>query len=88
MDYNRVVNIEETGCLSNLLEGGLSECLLNDDVKQLVHDGLAVQHLVRVRHAYSHHRFIVHVNFLLFSFKNGFEFAGVLEGRQSVDALS
>lgn len=88
MDDHGVANIKEAGSFADLLKGGLTEGLLDDDVKELVHDGLTVKYLVGVGHAYSYHRLVIHMDFLLFVFKHGFEFACVLEGGQSVDALA
>jgi len=42
LDINGLGHIKEAGLFANLTERGLSECLLDDDVEQGVHDGVVL----------------------------------------------
>lgn len=81
MDHDGIVNVEESRSLTNLLEFGLTESLLDDNVEQLVHDGLTVEHLVGVGHAYSYCRLIVNEDLLLLTFINRVKCASILQLR-------
>jgi hypothetical protein len=86
-DYG-VFNIKETGSFTDLLEGGFTESLFDDNVEQLIHHGLTVINFACGGHTNQYHARSVYDNFLLLTLVFGLENDCILKLTESIDTLS
>lgn len=88
LEFDRVGGIEESRSLSDLLKVGLSERLLNDDVEEGVHHGLAFSVVGVVSEVDSDFSGLFDMNLLSLTLEDALEMHGSINCSESVDALS
>ena len=58
-DHDRVLDVEEAGCPAHLLQIGVPESVVDDDVEDLAHGGLGLGHFGSLSHVDLDHRVLI-----------------------------